>query len=54
MAIVDKKKMVLLRLITFLKPADGEYMIVSRIQSEDSEPIAEQLNPSGFTVAYVC
>ena len=53
MAIVNKKKMVLLSSITFLKPDDGEYMIASRIQSEDSESIAEPLNSSGFTVAYV-
>ena len=47
------EKAILLSSITFLKPDDGEYVIVSRIQSEYSEPIAEQLNSSGFTVAYV-
>ena len=53
MAIVNKKKMVLLRLITFLKPDDGEHIIASRIQCEDAEPIAEELKSSGFNVAYV-
>ena len=53
MAILDDKKAVLLSLMTFLRPEEGDYMIVLRIQTEDAEPIVKELTATGFTVTYV-
>jgi len=53
MSILDKRKALLLSLMTFLKPDNEEYMIVLRLKSEDAEPIAKELTSSGFIVTYV-
>jgi acetoin utilization protein AcuB len=53
MSILDKRKALLLSLMTFLKPDSEEYMIVLRLKSKDAEPIARDLTSSGFIVTYV-
>ncbi len=53
MGIFDKRKAVLLSLMTFLRPEEGDYMIVLRIQTEDTGPIVKELTAAGFTVTYV-
>jgi len=53
MGILDKNKAVLLSLMTFLRPEEGDYMIILRIQAEDTEPILKELSAAGFTVTYV-
>jgi len=53
MAVLDERKVVLLSLMTFLRPEEGDYMIILRIQSEDTDPIVKDLNAEGFTVTYV-
>ena len=53
MAILDDRKAVLLSLMSFLRPEEGDYMIVLRIQTEDAGPIVKELTAAGFTVTYV-
>jgi acetoin utilization protein AcuB len=53
MEILDEKKAVLLSLMTFLRPEGGDYMIILRIQAEDTGPILKDLTAAGFTVTYV-
>jgi acetoin utilization protein AcuB len=53
MAILDNRKAVLLSLMSFLRPEEGDYMIILRIQTEDADPIVEELTAAGFTVTYV-
>jgi len=53
MAVLDERKVVLLSLMTFLRPEEGDYMIILRIQAEDTDPIVKDLNAEGFTVTYV-
>jgi acetoin utilization protein AcuB len=53
MEILDEKKAVLLSLMTFLRPEEGDYMIILRIQAEDTGPILKDLTAAGFTVTYV-
>jgi acetoin utilization protein AcuB len=52
MGILDDKKAVLLSLMTFLRPEEGDYMIVLRVQTEDAGPIVKELSAAGFTVTY--
>ncbi|MBW1690664.1 MAG: hypothetical protein JRJ70_07930, partial [Deltaproteobacteria bacterium] len=53
MGILDDRKAVLLSLMTFLRPEEGDYMIILRIQAEDADPIVKELTGAGFTVTYV-
>jgi acetoin utilization protein AcuB len=53
MKILDEKKAVLLSLMTFLRPEEGFYIIVLRIQTVDAGVIAKELKAAGFTVTYV-
>jgi len=53
MAILDDKKAVLLSLMTFMSPKEDDYMIILRIQTEDTGPIVKELTAAGFTVTYV-
>jgi acetoin utilization protein AcuB len=53
MAVLDEKKVVLLSLMTFLRPEEGDYMIILRIQTEDTGPIVKDLTAAGFSVTYV-
>jgi acetoin utilization protein AcuB len=53
MKILDKHKAPLLSLMTFLRPEEGNYMIVLRIDTRDSEQIAKELKAVGFTITYV-
>jgi acetoin utilization protein AcuB len=53
MAILDDKKAVLLSLMTFMRPKEDDYMIILRIQTEDTGPIVKELTAAGFTVTYV-
>ena len=53
MGILDDKKAVLLSLMSFLRPKEGDYMIILRIQTEAADPIVEELTAAGFTVTYV-
>jgi acetoin utilization protein AcuB len=53
MAILDERKVVLLSLMTFLRPEEGHYMIILRIQADDTGPIVKDLTAEGFIVTYV-
>jgi acetoin utilization protein AcuB len=53
MAVLDEKKVVLLSLMTFLRPEEGDYMIILRIQTKDTGPIVKDLTAAGFSVTYV-
>jgi acetoin utilization protein AcuB len=53
MEVLDEKRAVLLSLMTFLRPQNGEYLIILRIRSEDADPVADGLKSSGFNVTYV-
>jgi acetoin utilization protein AcuB len=53
MKILDENKALLLSLMTFQRPEEGNYMIVLRIDTEDPEQIAKELRAVGFTVTYV-
>jgi len=53
MAILDDRKAVLLSLMTFLRPGEDDYMIILRIQTEDTGPIVKDLTAAGFTVTYL-
>ncbi|RLB27485.1 MAG: hypothetical protein DRG87_11300 [Deltaproteobacteria bacterium] len=53
MGILDDRKAVLLSLMTFLRPEEGDYMIILRIQAEDADPIVKELTGAGFTMTYV-
>jgi acetoin utilization protein AcuB len=53
MGILDDRKAVLLSLMTFLRPEEGDYMIILRIGTDDAHPIVEELTGAGFTVTYV-
>jgi len=52
--ILDKRKAVLLSMMT-LPPEEGEndWLVMLRVRSEDAEPIARELESSGFNVTYV-
>ncbi len=54
MEILDKHKTVLLSMMT-LPPEheDEDWLVVLRLKSEDTEPIAKELTSSGFNVTYV-
>jgi acetoin utilization protein AcuB len=52
MAILDERKVVLLSLMTFLRPEEGDYMIILRIQTNDTGPIVKDLAAAGFSVTY--
>jgi acetoin utilization protein AcuB len=51
--ILDEKRVVLLSLMTFLRPEDNDYMIILRIQAEDTGPIVKDLTEAGLSVTYV-
>jgi acetoin utilization protein AcuB len=53
MGILDDRKTVLLSLMSFLRPEEGDYMIILRIGTEDANPIVEELTAAGFSVTYV-
>jgi acetoin utilization protein AcuB len=53
MAILDDRKAVLLSLMTFKRPEEGDYMIILRIQAEDAGPIVKDLTEAGFSVTYM-
>jgi acetoin utilization protein AcuB len=54
MGILDKHKTVLLSMMS-LPPEEWEtdWLVVLRVVSEDAQPIAKELESSGFTVTYV-
>jgi acetoin utilization protein AcuB len=54
MDILDQRKAVLLSMMT-LPPEEGEndWLVMLRVRSEDAEPIAKELQSSGFNVTYV-
>jgi acetoin utilization protein AcuB len=54
MDILDSRKTVLLSMMT-LPPEEGEndWLVMLRVRSEDAEPIANELEKSGFNVTYV-
>jgi acetoin utilization protein AcuB len=54
MDVLDKKKAVLLSMMT-LPPEEGEvdWLVMLRVKSEDAEPVAKELESSGFRVTYV-
>ena len=54
MGILDKHKTVLLSMMS-LPPEEWEteWLVVLRVMSEDAQPIAKELESSGFTVTYV-
>jgi acetoin utilization protein AcuB len=53
MEILDKHRVVLLSLMTFLRPEEGDYMIILRVQTDNAESIAKELRAAGFTLTYV-
>ena len=53
MRILDEHKALLLSLMSFQRPENGERMVLLRLQSQDVEPIAKELKVAGFTVTYV-
>jgi acetoin utilization protein AcuB len=53
MQILDKHKAVLLSLMSLKEPEEKDWLIVLRVESKDAEPIAKELNSSGFNVTYV-
>jgi acetoin utilization protein AcuB len=53
MEILDESKAVLLSLMTFLRPQNGEYLIILRIHTDDACAVADRLKSSGFYVTYV-
>ncbi|NVL93515.1 MAG: hypothetical protein HWN71_10830 [Desulfobacterales bacterium] len=53
MKILDDHKTVLLSLMTIPRPETDDWLIVLRLKSKDAEPIAKELNSSGFNVTYV-
>jgi acetoin utilization protein AcuB len=54
MDILDSRKTVLLSMMT-LPPEEGEtdWLVMLRVRSEDAEPVAQELERSGFNVTYV-
>jgi len=54
MDILDSRKTVLLSMMTF-PPEEGEtdWLVMLRVRSEDAEPVAKELERSGFNVTYV-
>jgi acetoin utilization protein AcuB len=54
MDILDSRKAVLLSMMT-LPPEGGEtdWLVMLRVKSEDAEPVAQELERSGFNVTYV-
>ena len=53
MEILDERKAVLLSLMTFLRPENGEYLIVLRVKSKEAWLIAEELKKANLNVTYV-
>jgi acetoin utilization protein AcuB len=53
MQILDKHKAVLLSLMSLKEPEERDWLIVLRVESKDAEPIAKELNSTGFNVTYV-
>ncbi len=54
MKILDEHKAVLLSLVTLTpEEADGDWLIVLRLKSNDVEPIANELQSSGLNVTYI-
>jgi acetoin utilization protein AcuB len=53
MGILDDRKAVLLSLMTFLRPENGEYLIVLRVKGKDAGPVAEELKKANLNVTYV-
>jgi acetoin utilization protein AcuB len=52
MEILDNHRVVLLSLMTFLRPEEGDYMIILRVQTDNTESIAKELRAAGFTLTY--
>ena len=53
MEILDKKKTVLLSLMTLPRPEDEDWLVILRIKSDNAEPIVKELKSAGFNVVYV-
>lgn len=52
--ILDRHKTVLLSMMTLpLEEYEKDWLVVLRLKSEDTEPIAKELKSSGFNVTYV-
>ena len=51
--ILDKKKSVLLSMMTLPPEEEDDWLIVLRLESKEAEPIAEELRSLGFNVTYV-
>ena len=50
--VLDQKKIGLLSLVTFNGTGDGEATIALRLERKDTEPIAKELESSGFHISY--
>ncbi|RLB60111.1 MAG: acetoin dehydrogenase [Deltaproteobacteria bacterium] len=53
MSILDANKTVLLSLMSLKEPNEEEWLIVLRLDTDNAEPIANELTASGFNVTYV-
>jgi len=53
MEILDKKKTVLLSLMTLPRPENEDWLVILRIKSDNAEPIVKELKSAGFNVVYV-
>jgi len=53
MEILDKKKTVLLSLMTHPRPEDEDWLVILRLKSDNTEPIVKELKSAGFNVVYV-
>jgi acetoin utilization protein AcuB len=53
MKILDEDKTVLLSMMTLKDPEEEDWLTILRLESEDAEPIANELKSAGFNVTYV-
>jgi hypothetical protein len=50
--ILDRNKTGLLSLVTFKGAGDGEATVALRVERKDTEPVAKELESSGFHISY--
>ena len=53
MKILDEHKTVLLSMMTLKDPEEEDWLTILRVESEDAEPIAKELESAGFNITYV-
>jgi len=53
MKILDEHKTVLLSMMTLKDPEKEDWLTILRVESEDAEPIAKELESAGFNITYV-